>query len=68
MYKFPGRRTPRYKSPERKAPDVRPLDVSALRLATSRAPFLAAKRTTASDEVASRPAPYEIRRRTFFKG
>ena len=30
MYKFPGRRTPRYKSAERKAPDVRPLDVSAL--------------------------------------
>ena len=30
--------------------------------------FLAAKRPTASDEVArGRPAPYEIRRRTFFK-
>ena len=44
------------------------------RLATSRPlgersePFLAAKRPTASDEVArGRPAPYEIRRRTFLK-
>ena len=45
------------------------------RLATSRPlplgegsePFLAAKRPTASDEVARGPAPYEIRRRTFLK-
>ena len=43
------------------------------RLATSRPlgergkPFLAAKRPTASDEVARGPSPYEIRRRTFLK-
>ena len=47
---------------------------SAIRLATSRPlgersePCLAAKRPTASDEVArGRPAPHEIRRRTFLK-
>ena len=44
-----------------------------VRLATSRPlgersePFLAAKRPTASDELARGPAPYKIRRRTFWK-
>ena len=51
--------------------DVNRTDIG--RLATSRPlgersePCLAAKRPTASDEVARGPAPYEIRRRTFLK-